>query len=387
MSSQTGFFGNSNCFLETQPNEFQGILGLAFAPLLAPNTDAAIIALNLNEFTLQLCNLGGNMWMRRQDNNFISAPFQYTPIISDSFYVVSVGSIIVNTTLIGSSVNAIVDSGTTEIVLPSAMFNAFANVVYNNVAFQTAFNNNRNFFSNGQCFSTAFSTAQLNAQLPSWNLTFTNGVTLTLLPVESYLLLFEFDGTTPVYCPGIASTSSFMILGYGFINQFTTRFDIINNQIGFAPTQNCGTIAQPFPFYAVTQWSDCNTTLSQTRGTQFGLNFTCVFPNLTATNDPSLCAIQTKSATQFCSAPTSSSSSSSSSSSGSFSSSQLTSSTGLNSSSSSGVSSSPPSVSLSASEIATIVASAVLAFLIIVLTVWLLCKSAPRPVAGHRRRV
>jgi hypothetical protein len=314
ITTSAGFFSSANCFLESSSNAFQGIMGMAFPALTTENTDAAIDALNLNEFTLQLCMTGGNMWMRLYDSRFISGPFQYTPIVSDSFYLVQLSNISLNNASNGNSLNlvlnvptsAIVDSGTTQLLLPQSMFNSFVSTIYNNVAFQMAFNSNSNFFTNGECLTTSWTTSQLNAALPFWSVGFTNGIELSkILPVESYLLTYLFDDSILVYCPGVAAISetSTMILGFSFLNQFTTRFDIIDNQIGFAPTANCGVQASAFPYWAVSDWSQCNSTQCSGDGIQFATNMTCTYPNLTATTTNLPCANQSLPIKRFCEDP------------------------------------------------------------------------------------
>jgi len=296
------FFSSANCFLESSPNQVQGIFGLAFASIATTSTDAAIDKMAINEFTLQLCRSGGNLWVYHYDSTFIAAPFQYTPVIAESWYVVSVSNLTIGTTVVANNVQAIVDSGTTSLVVPQNVFDAFTAQVYASAAFQSAFNSAGNFFSNGYCSSTTFTMQQLNDQLPKWTVGFSNGVELPpISAVDSYLSGYLFDDTQLVYCPGISpQTTNAIILGFSFMNQFTTRFDLINAQIGFAPTARCGESSIAFPFFNVTAWSNCISSSCSGAGTQDSLNSTCVYPNGTIAAEISVCLNQPQSFTRYC---------------------------------------------------------------------------------------
>jgi hypothetical protein len=309
------FFAKYNCYLEGATNEFQGILGLAFGGLAAPNTDAPLTALNLGEFTIQLCEAGGNLWLERFDPSFLTAPFHYTPIVHDLYYAVnvvglSIGGVETVNRLVGS-ISALVDSGSTNLILPLDMFNAFVNTIYDSVAFQQAFESYRSFFNNNECLTTSWTRAELNAALPTWSITFaeSTGEFKGIEAVDSYLISYYYDQGEWVYCPGVSVScaaaaiggSEIITLGYAALNHFTTRFDIIENKIGFAWTARCGEAAEPFPFWsAVTSdATECNFN-SVGNCVQQAINVTCMFPNLTATNNPELCANQSQIVQRFC---------------------------------------------------------------------------------------
>jgi hypothetical protein len=108
-----------------------------------------------------------------------------------------------------------------------------------------------------------------------------------------------------VYCPGVSAQSgNAIILGFAFMNQFTTRFDVINARIGFAPTAHCGQPATLGPHFNVTVWGDCTSNDCSGQGTQNSLNSTCVYENGTAAISPSICANQTQTFTRYCDNPT-----------------------------------------------------------------------------------
>lgn len=307
ITTNQDFFAESNCYLQPSTNIYQGIIGFAYASIAAPGSSAIIDSMNINEFTLQLCFGSGNMWIYHYDARFIVNEFEYVPIMQNTFYVVQVSEIEIDLPdhiILQGSINAIVDSGTTNFILTPSLFQSFVNHIYDSVSFQSAFNDNRNFFTSGFCYTTSWTKEQLNAALPKWKIKFNNGVTLVEIDaVESYLLTFLYNGNQLVYCPGLAQSShNFLVLGYGFMNQFTTRFDIINNRIGFAKTNLCGHSVTAGPFYEVTEWSSCEgVDCDENYGIQHSLNVTCVFPDGQHTNNDTFCANQQNYFTRYCS--------------------------------------------------------------------------------------
>lgn len=185
-----------------------------------------------------------------------------------------IGSSSTNTYDISSFGQTIVDSGTSQIALPSKIFTSIANTIGSNANFNTIFPsaNGAAFFTSSQCLTTTYTVAQINSMLPTMTLALcidsscTQAYRFTLNSVSSYLqLLITQDSTGTVtnnYCTGIGSLSSTeTILGIAFINQFTSIFDIENSQIGFVPTANCPELSVTAPvepyMWSVTQWSPC----------------------------------------------------------------------------------------------------------------------------------
>jgi hypothetical protein len=319
------FFSTADCFFNPEGNVFQGLLGLgfaqlAFAPIKSGYMDQLVLANSntmLNQFTIQLCDIGGNLWFGEYDGRFMKSKLQNIQMMEPfDFYRVHIAAIQFNRSSViyqaasaTSNMKAIVDSGTTQILLPQATFDLIINRIYDSPYFQQAFNNDRNFFRGGVCHSTTNSATMnlLNQNLPSWSLalarntsTIQDPLILELLPVSSYLLPFHYQSNTPeaeiLYCPGIGAYSGeFAILGFAFMNQYTINFNREAFSLGFAPTNLCGVESTPFPFYVAENWTDCasytcsDLTSSSTEGgsfTQTSIGAQCTFMNGSVSTNP-----------------------------------------------------------------------------------------------------
>jgi len=127
ITSQSSFF--------TCNNQAQGIMGLAYQALSQDNLPVAIDALAKNGvpngFALQLCaglsgastaSKTGNMWIGGYDSSFTTGAMQYVQITNKEWYGVQVNGISVGGTAVSGLGNlnspmAIIDSGTTQLVI------------------------------------------------------------------------------------------------------------------------------------------------------------------------------------------------------------------------------------------------------------------------------
>jgi len=280
-------------------NNSQGIIGFAYPTLAIQGTDSWISkyvsATGVSaEFTVQMCPQGGNLWIGSYDAAFVGSPFTYIPVIKPNFYAVMLNDI----SVVSSSGNAttsyslgytaaqlgpciaannadcaIVDSGTTLMQLPAAVYRALVNYITADDYYKSVFGPSGPasvdpLTSSGRCTGASApmpSLAELQANLPRLALKFTdsnfdNAVTLTISALPGYLSVnFGEDGSM-FYCAGIGSTPYYSILGYAFMNQFTVRHDLTNNQLGFAVTAQCGVAAAPLPNYQWTtgEWGSCS---------------------------------------------------------------------------------------------------------------------------------
>ena len=277
-------------------NTSQGIIGFAYPTLAIDGTDSWISKYVTstgvsNEFTLQMCPTGGNLWIGDYDTAFVGGPFSYIPIIKTNYYAVMLNDISVLTqdssgnTAINSlgytsaelgpcqaANNAdctIADSGTTLLQLPTAIYNALVRYIQQDTYYQSIFSGPSDpLGSSGQCVpssSTMPRLETLQANLPQLSLTFTDidgnsPVTLTILGVPGYLSIHYDTNDDLYYCSGLGSTGGYSILGSAFMNQFTVRHDLANQQLGFAVTANCGVAAPPLPNYKWTfgDWGGCS---------------------------------------------------------------------------------------------------------------------------------
>lgn len=280
ITESNNFFSTSDCTLRTviSNNHAQGIIGMSYKNIAVSHTDSYIEKNSVSEFTLQLCDspLGGNMWINGYDTTFFEssgqyATFgQYTYLRNFNWFSVDLLSI----QMLNSSVNSIdasdyitiIDSGSTNIILPQPLYSYVVNILKNNQNFVSLFG--IDFFEAGFCIAPLVNNilrSQINALLPNWTFQFSNNVVITLDPISSYLVAYPGSSNgavNTIYCPGISvSTASAtfpsIVLGYSFMNQQTIHFDIENNRIGFANTKNCGVNATAFSHFVVSEWSSC----------------------------------------------------------------------------------------------------------------------------------
>ena len=142
---------------------------------------------------------------------------------------------------------ALVDMGTTAIVLPNAVFSALTKAVAAEPVFAQNFRGGASWFTGGFCDTPAagLSKAALDAGLPKLALAFpssTGGTfTVDLPATESYLLQQDDDTGTAYYCPGVEPPGSGAqtVIGASGLQSQLTVFDRQNEQIGFAPEQGC----------------------------------------------------------------------------------------------------------------------------------------------------
>lgn len=252
ITSQTTFFGDQNCALggATDPNQNQGIMGLAFSTLAVPHTVGYLDALTSasssvpNIFSTQLCEVGGQIWFGGFDTSSMSTTPQYTPLVSEEFYTINVSDMKVGGTSIGESESAyatpIVDTGTSITQMPTLVFNALTASIESNATFAANFGSS--FFTDGDCLTsgTGATTAQLSSELPELTISFPTGSGSTFSVTEpatvSYLDVHAAaSGGGVFYCPGVAPESGGTpIIGGSFLRGLITIFDRTNDQVGFA---------------------------------------------------------------------------------------------------------------------------------------------------------
>ena len=250
------FFVAESCVLSgTQTNQTQGILGMAFAQATFSNTDAFMDKLastsliTNNAFAVQLCDIGGSLWIGGYDPTYLSSIPQFTPLVSDEgLYGVSMTDLQVNGTSLGYSTNdfgvVTVDTGTSIGLFPTPVFNALSSALAKSTAYKQYFGSN--FLTGTNCVSQPTLTrAQVDAVLPTLTMMFptagsSSTFTLALPASQSYLQVYQDTSGTVFYCPGAAS-ADITILGGSFMHGLVTIFDRGNSQLGFAFSDVCDT--------------------------------------------------------------------------------------------------------------------------------------------------
>jgi hypothetical protein len=241
ITSQTGFFRPGF------PN--QGIMGFAGQRIASPGTDSYIAqrmtAGLVENFAFQLCSDDGTLWFGSADPSAEASPEQHTPMVpitnSQPYYELGINSANVGSASIGLSGNAVVDTGTSIMVLSSAVVNAMISQITSASGYATIFGTQTltGDASAIDCLNASATPDQVDAALPPFSITLpdtNNGsFTLTVPATQSYLVPISGQ-----YCFGVASVDGLpTILGDSFLRGFVTTFDVESSQFGLAPQQGC----------------------------------------------------------------------------------------------------------------------------------------------------
>jgi hypothetical protein len=239
ITSQTGFF---------QGPGFQGILGLGPDGLLLPHTTSyltKLIAAGMKaELAFQLCPDSGTMWLGGHDPAAATAAPTFTPMLTQApYYMVGVGGASVNggAALVGTDFGpTIIDTGTTLTFVPTAVETAMISGVQGSSGYTQVFGSQA--LSDGACLNTTMTSAQIDAALPPFSLTFAGGTALSIPATRSYF----FDQGGGQYCFAFSDSSALFgsaqkvsLFGNTLLAGMLTVVDVANHQIGFAPQQGC----------------------------------------------------------------------------------------------------------------------------------------------------
>ena len=234
MSSQTNFF--------QQGEGDEGILGLAGSGLAITGTDSYIAKREPSQFSFQLCPDDGTLWLGvPPDSSHESAAAQFSPMdTSEPYYMIDVTSASIGSASIGLTGAAVMDTGTSIMVLSTTVANKMIAAIKAG-GYSTIFGTQTLSASASlECLDPgAHTRAEIDAALPGLSVVLpkTGGgsFTVTVPPSLSYLMPVE-----GMYCFGVASVSGLpTILGDAFLRAFITTFDLQNKQIGLAPQAGC----------------------------------------------------------------------------------------------------------------------------------------------------
>jgi hypothetical protein len=248
--------------------QYSGIMGMAYPNEAIGTTQAIWNSLITNDvitrdlFSFILCVTGGVMWFGGWNSLYVanSSTLIYTPLTTETLYGIELSDINIQAAINngGGSLGfassdygtAYVDTGTTQWVLPQAIYDTFVLKLQNNTAFQSAFV--PFYWETGYCWtpSNGMTAKQLNAYLPKLNVQLSPGVFLEMEAVSSYLILTPINDLI-YYCPGIAPIdASYTIMGWSAFNQFLTIFDVGNSQMGFLnlTVDACSNLTTNFTF-------------------------------------------------------------------------------------------------------------------------------------------
>ncbi len=255
--TQDSFFHDSNCTYGARaPSLNQGIVGMGPPDLLLPGTGSyfmgATSALTEPTYSVALCDVDGFLLMGTPPASMMASDPVYTPMVPSYYYAVGMADIEVGGQPLGQSYDdfgpAVVDTGTSAIVLPPHAYKAFTHAV----AVATGNALPPSFFDGGDCvqLDAGTSIAELNSELPSMGFAFYNPATPTeptwvsLPATNSYLMLMTDAQQQLIACAGVVNSGPQYpqtILGNTIMRNMLTIFDLANGQVGFTMTQNtCG---------------------------------------------------------------------------------------------------------------------------------------------------
>jgi cathepsin D len=235
---------NNNFFIG---NDYQGILGLGPDGLLEPSTTSMvsgeIAAGMMPEMAVRMCSDHGDLWLGGHDASAATGAIAYAPMLPMTqqmpFYAVDVPSLAVGGTSAGTIGSAIVDTGTSFTLLPTAAVTSIAGTINASSGFKSLFPNQT--IADGGCVTNATATAsQIDAMLPPLTIGLA-GATATL-PATHYM----FDNGGGQWCLSVSSSDGigFNILGDSTLSGFLTVFDLGQQRVGFAPVAGCGSSAK-----------------------------------------------------------------------------------------------------------------------------------------------
>jgi hypothetical protein len=200
-------------------------------------------------FAVELCPQGGLLMLGGVDPvaGALSGPAQYTPMLGDSYYQVTLDDLELGGTSLGygaSDFGAVaVDTGTSVLSLPAPIFQAMAAAVEGAPAFSSAFGMT-GWLGTTSCFTSMLDASALDAQLPALTLVFPmsgGGTTAVALPAtKSYLTPAVSNGMT-FYCSGILQNplGTGTVIGTSVMLGQMLIFDVDGSRIGFAPQAMC----------------------------------------------------------------------------------------------------------------------------------------------------
>ena len=259
ITQQNHFFNQSSCILgDRTPNAYQGILGLGPEDLAVRGTNSFMQDLHAaggnpnNVFAVQLCDLGGKMWLGGYDTSAATGPAQYTRLDPTSpFYAIDVADLHVAGSSVGASSGdygaAVVDTGTTVLMLTNAIYSKVVDAVEADPTFQQEIGGSQSGWFNASSCNPAnsLSRAELDAKLPRLTFQFpgTDGgvISVDAAASESYLLAAKDQSGTLYYCAGLAEGMQ-TILGGAFLRSHIAVFDVGAGRMGFAPHNSCAAL-------------------------------------------------------------------------------------------------------------------------------------------------
>lgn len=244
-ASLGGFFYPTPClaFTPTSAPNYDGIIGLAYESVALGQTQSFFDQLRSHGhldkgiMSMQFCVFTGQLTMGGLNASVVNdTKIFWTPIVQQTYYVVRLQALVMNGYAgwyaAGSNVGAIIDSGTSGMLLPSAMIVWINYVLSNNAAWVSVFG--PSYWTDGVCRTVdggEGTIRRLSPQLPPMYVQL-DGVTVPISVINGLVIPIVTGSGTTYWCPGVFE-SDFIVLGWGFMNQYVTIFDIDNSRVGF----------------------------------------------------------------------------------------------------------------------------------------------------------
>jgi hypothetical protein len=236
--------------IEVEADDFirttvDGIMGLASQrvdPLNGQSFADALAAASgdgrPDVFAMCTSPIGGSLVMQSDGQELWAAQPQFTPLDSNGLwlplYGVGVQTIAVGTqAAVPVRTTAVVDSGTTLMLLENSLFAAFRAGVLAEVGTVTGISGQNSLFD-GWCYNYPRSVVK---SFPDLVIGLSNNVSL-VIPATAYLVSVNSQGA-PFICLGVME-STYTILGDVALQGYVTIYDRSAGRIGFAPRQSCG---------------------------------------------------------------------------------------------------------------------------------------------------
>lgn len=253
IGTQSAFFVSATC--DSTNGGFEGILGLGPLGAAAQGTTGYFDALVSHGmvpdvFALQLCDLGGTLWLGGYDPSPGSGPPVYTPEVSslDSYYyAIDLEAVRVLgqrvTVATKTYPDSIVDVGSSIFLLPTTAYGAVTAAMAAAPAFTGVFGDvDKAWFDDNGCGAASYSKADLDGMLPPMTLELGTdpAVLVKAAPTESYLVPYEGE-----WCWALAPFDpSFDVpfaadIGTPIMRSSLVVFDRAHKRIGFAPHSPC----------------------------------------------------------------------------------------------------------------------------------------------------
>jgi hypothetical protein len=274
IQTDTGHFllGSGSCDTPSglTPWRYQGIIGFASDDVLLPGTTSYFDGL-VNDglvpdvFAINLCHMGGTLWLGGYDPKATTATPQYTPMTFEHGYNVMLAEIDVAGGDAGVDVQvpmgeqiALNDSGGPSIILPDDVFRPLTNAISQNPSFQAWFGASwpwTSLPSLGSCVDLMETPDQVDAALPP--LTLKLGTTSLIdvqVPATQAYLSYTYHGQVVTYCQDMFDFTSIVgpdagpdagpigirpDLGESLMRGHVLIYDRANHRLGIAPANPC----------------------------------------------------------------------------------------------------------------------------------------------------